>query len=286
VDGHELSQVTENIFQSGTPLARDTREKEEETTSQEDAGSYHSGTKSNQLKSFVPLDLSQLEVSEAGTSIITNADENEQAVVAKGMQSVNTKVKRTEQTLSKVHLRLDRAERVAREVPALEKKVQKLQMKLQESKKWKDEAVIYKRLVKSLQEKLKATEAEALHSHSVVLENMARAFESQQLDLDSFPVQSQMQSPLSRHTPAMSHFGGQSKADTPINLDEFLSAEQQELGWGTILRECYDRIDRKVKDYDDRLNLGVLCGAAGISLGLCSVLWSTASGFRYRRRKG
>ena len=56
---------------------------------------------------------------------------------------------------------------------------------------------------------------------------------------------------------------------------QFLSAEEQEVGWGAIIQETYDRVDRKMKEYDARLNLGVICGALGISVGIGSLVWSS-----------
>ena len=69
-------------------MARQNKEEEEEEEETEKTsyvgsgtGSYRSGAKSSHLKSFVPLDLSQLEVSEAGT-IITNADGEQVSLAA------------------------------------------------------------------------------------------------------------------------------------------------------------------------------------------------------------
>ena len=157
------------------------------------------------VRSFAPLDLSRIEISD------TTAPRSRHGVHGSGgaQSSVTKKVRRTERTISRVQERLQEAERRASEVPELEEKVAALKHQLKETKKWKDEAVIYKRMAAALQSKVRHTEASALHSHSVVLENMARAFEIQEQNdlLDSYPIasqvhsrmQSQFNSPLSRN---------------------------------------------------------------------------------------
>ena len=318
VSAHELSQVTQNFVESHHDHMAARAATPSRSVKVEDA------IPPNALKSFVPMDLSRLEVSdmqEMDEASPAPANENEQQQSSYSRSSANVKgsvgkkILKTERRILRVQDRLDAAERRAREVPELEAKIRVLDNKLKESKKWRDEAVIYKRMVKSLQEKVKATEASALHSHSVVLENMARAFtmENQQnhhhqqqqqgLGLESFPVQasqlsqmshlSQMGSPapLSRYRSTPAATGADHDALTPKSrsrsnrcLEEFLSAEEQELGWGMIFQEFYDRMDRKVKEYDVRLNLGVICGAAGLSVGACSLLWSSLISSRSSRR--
>ena len=64
---------------------------------------------------------------------------------------------------------------------------------------------------------------------------------------------------------------------------QFLSAEEQEVGRGAIFQETYDRVDRKMKEYDARLNLGVICGALGLSYG---VPYGAPEGALYRNLYG
>ena len=202
LDAHEVSQVTEGSLFNATasPCAP--------ATGPTPSRGATPGSIAGKLKSFVPQDLSQLEVSAATATAVSPPrplSRTKPHSPREGLGSVSTKVKRTERAISRVQERLQAAERLAMEVPALEDRIRALTEELDEHRRWKDEAVIYKRMATVLQEKVKETEAEALHSHSVVLENMARAFESQQNQqalLESFPVKSQLlsqlQSPASR----------------------------------------------------------------------------------------
>lgn len=202
LDAHEVSQVTEgSLFHAtASPCAP--------ATGPTPSRGATPGSNAGKLKSFVPQDLSQLEVSAATATAVSPPrplSRTKPHSPREGLGSVSTKVKRTERAISRVQERLQAAERLAMEVPALEDRIRALTEELDEHRRWKDEAVIYKRMATVLQEKVKETEAEALHSHSVVLENMARAFESQQNQqalLESFPVKSQLlsqlQSPASR----------------------------------------------------------------------------------------
>ncbi|WZN58651.1 hypothetical protein HKI87_01g01750 [Chloropicon roscoffensis] len=279
LDAHEVSQVTEgSLFHAtASPCAP--------ATGPTPSRGATPGSNAGKLKSFVPQDLSQLEVSAATATAVSPPrplSRTKPHSPREGLGSVSTKVKRTERAISRVQERLQAAERLAMEVPALEDRIRALTEELDEHRRWKDEAVIYKRMATVLQEKVKETEAEALHSHSVVLENMARAFESQQNQqalLESFPVKSQLLSQLQSPTSRMNDAEAASKFSPRRHrnnefLDEYLSADEQEVGWGTILLETYDRVDRKIKGYDARLNLGVLCGAVGITAGLCSLAWA------------
>ena len=202
LDAHEVSQVTEgSLFHAtASPCAP--------ATGPTPSRGATPGSNAGKLKSFVPQDLSQLEVRAATATAVSPPrplSRTKPHSPREGLGSVSTKVKRTERAISRVQERLQAAERLAMEVPALEDRIRALTEELDEHRRWKDEAVIYKRMATVLQEKVKETEAEALHSHSVVLENMARAFESQQNQqalLESFPVKSQLlsqlQSPASR----------------------------------------------------------------------------------------
>ncbi|UPR03663.1 hypothetical protein HOP50_13g69930 [Chloropicon primus] len=257
---------------------------------------------STKVKSFVPPDLSQLEVSNAtamsppcGSTGTLTPTMLRPASGPAGMGSVTKrKVEKTERTISRVLERLQAAEEKANAVPQLEEKIRVLSKKLKESRKWKDEAVIYKRMATALQDKVKETEASALHSHSVVLENMARVFEShqqqQQQMLESFPVQSQIhsqiQSPLSRNNACGATTSNcSSRRRTKQVLDEYLSSEEQDVGWGSLIQESCERLERKMREYDASLNLGMVVGAVGITVGVCSLVWSSM-GTSARHRRG
>ena len=203
LDAHEVSQVTEgSLFHAtASPCAP--------ATGPTPSRGATPGSNAGKLKSFVPQDLSQLEVSGATATAVSPPrplSRTKPHSPREGLGSVSTKVKRTERAISRVQERLQAAERLAMEVPALEDRIRALTEELDEHRRWKDEAVIYKRMATALQDKVRIAEATALHSHSVVLENMARAFESQQQErqfVESFPVPSRtqtqnLQSPLSR----------------------------------------------------------------------------------------